>query len=49
MRGAALELIALTKAYGTTVAVDRIDRYRRAVSLGEGYELECRASHSLGS
>jgi putative spermidine/putrescine transport system ATP-binding protein len=25
MRGAALELIALTKAYGTTVAVDRID------------------------
>src|SRR6476659_9943182 len=25
MRGAALELIALTKAYGTTVAVDKID------------------------
>src|SRR5260370_11624109 len=25
MRGAALELIALTKTYGTTVAVDRID------------------------
>ena len=25
MRGAALELIALTKAYGATVAVDRID------------------------
>src|SRR6266480_3449121 len=25
IRGAALELIALTKAYGTTVAVDRVD------------------------
>ena len=25
MRGAALELIALTKAYGATLAVDRVD------------------------